>query len=129
MQETDIVTCSARVILRRASHSSPGALIRVFTLRLSGMLSATVRHCHMPAISSCMAACKKSALTLGKTCADALAPRGTSVLAYAPLFPHPKEEKWNFIVADTANNTVFNRQEVSLIEAEAVGISHPVSTS
>ncbi len=49
------------------------------------------------------------------------------MLAYAPLFPHPKEEKWNFIVADTANNTVFNRQEVSLIEAEAVGISHPVS--
>lgn len=49
------------------------------------------------------------------------------MLAYAPLFPHPKEEKWNFIVADTANNTVYNRQEVSLIEAEAVGISHPVS--
>ena len=48
------------------------------------------------------------------------------MLAYAPLFPHPKEEKWNFIVADTANNTVFNRQDISLIEAEAVGISHPV---
>ena len=27
VQETDIVTCSARVILRRASHSSPGALL------------------------------------------------------------------------------------------------------
>ena len=50
------------------------------------------------------------------------------MLAYAPLFPHPKEEKWNFIVADTANNTVYNRQEISLIEAEAVGISHPVSS-
>ena len=61
------------------------------------------------------------------TRADAEAPRGTSVLAYAPLFPHPREEKWNFVVADAANNTVYTRQEVSLIEAEAVGISHPVS--
>lgn len=26
VQETDIVTCSARVILRRASHASPGVL-------------------------------------------------------------------------------------------------------
>ena len=59
--------------------------------------------------------------------ADAEAPRGTSVLAYAPLFPHPREEKWNFVVADAANNTVYTRQEVSLIEAEAVGVSHPVS--
>ena len=48
------------------------------------------------------------------------------MLAYAPLFPHPKEEKWTFIVADAANNTVFNRQEIALIEAEATGISHPV---
>lgn len=48
------------------------------------------------------------------------------MLAYAPLFPHPKEEKWNFIVADAANNTVYSRQEVSLIEAEAVGITHLV---
>ena len=48
------------------------------------------------------------------------------MLAYAPLFPHPKEEKWTFIVADAANNTVFNRQEIALIEAEAGGISHPV---
>jgi len=50
------------------------------------------------------------------------------VLAYAPLFPHPKEEKWNFIVADANNNIVYNRQEVSLIEAEAASIAHPVST-
>ena len=49
------------------------------------------------------------------------------MLAYAPLFPHPREEKWNFVVADAANNTVYTRQEVSLIEAEAVGVSHPVS--
>jgi len=49
------------------------------------------------------------------------------VLAYAPLFPHPKEEKWNFIVADANNNIVYNRQEVSLIEAEAASIAHPVS--
>ena len=49
------------------------------------------------------------------------------MLAYAPLFPHPREEKWNFVVADAAANTVYARQEVSLIEAEAVGISHPVS--
>ena len=48
------------------------------------------------------------------------------MLAYAPLFPHPKEEKWNFIVADAAKNTVYSRQEVSLIEAEAVGIAHTV---
>ena len=48
------------------------------------------------------------------------------MLAYAPLFPHPKEEKWNFIVADAPNNTVYSRQEVSLIEAEAVGIAHLV---
>ena len=63
----------------------------------------------------------------GAAHADAGAPRGTSVLAYAPLFPHPREEKWNFVVADAANNTVYTRQEASLIEAEAVGISHPVS--
>lgn len=48
------------------------------------------------------------------------------MLAYAPLFPHPKEEKWHFIVADATNNTVYTRQEVSLIEAEAAGIDHPV---
>jgi hypothetical protein len=38
--------------------------------------------------------------------AGAEPPSGRAVLAYAPLYPFPKEEKWHFVVADVANNAV-----------------------
>ncbi|EIE19320.1 hypothetical protein COCSUDRAFT_48909 [Coccomyxa subellipsoidea C-169] len=75
--ETDIVTCSVRVVLSRPSHASP----------------------------------------------DTQPPKGTSVLAYAPLYPYPKPEKWNFIVADPVTNTVYTRAETALVEAEAAGLT------
>lgn len=50
------------------------------------------------------------------------APTGRAVLAYAPLYPYPKEEKWTFVVADQGANTVYARAEVSLIEAETAGL-------
>ncbi|BDA43749.1 Translocation protein SEC63 homolog [Coccomyxa sp. Obi] len=81
--ETDIVTCSVRVLLSRPSHASP----------------------------------------------DAQAPKGTSVLAYAPLYPYPKPEKWNFIVGDPLTNTVYARAEAALVEAEALGLAERVAAS
>ena len=55
-------------------------------------------------------------------CADTQPPKGTSVLAYAPLYPYPKPEKWNFIVADPLTNTVYARAETALVDAEAAGL-------
>ncbi len=55
--------------------------------------------------------------------ADTQPPKGTSVLAYAPLYPYPKPEKWNFIVADPVTNTVYTRAETALVEAEAAGLT------
>lgn len=54
--------------------------------------------------------------------ADAQPPKGTSVLAYAPMYPYPKPEKWNFIVADPLTNTVYARAETALVDAEAAGL-------
>lgn len=55
--------------------------------------------------------------------ADTQPPKGTSVLAYAPLYPFPKPEKWNFVLADALSNTVYARVETALLEAEAAAMA------
>ncbi len=49
------------------------------------------------------------------------------MLAYAPLYPYPKPEKWNFIVGDPLSNTVYARAEAALVEAEALGLAERVA--
>ena len=44
------------------------------------------------------------------------------MLAYAPLCPVPREEKWYIILADPLNNAVLTYTTVSLVEAEAAGL-------
>ena len=39
-------------------------------------------------------------------------PKQGAVLAYAPLYPFPKEEKWVFVVGDLLANCVYARTEV-----------------
>ena len=39
-------------------------------------------------------------------------PKQGAVLAYAPLYPFPKEEKWVFVVGDLLANSVYARTEV-----------------
>lgn len=51
------------------------------------------------------------------------------MLAYAPLYPYPKPEKWNFIVGDPLTNTVYARAEAALVEAEALGLAERVAGS
>ncbi len=45
------------------------------------------------------------------------------MLAYAPLYPFPKEEKWVFMIGDPLLNAVFVRTEVPLLEAEQAGFA------
>ena len=47
---------------------------------------------------------------------------GKGVQAYAPLYPHPRQEQWYFILADTANNAIFSLSVHTLLEAEAAGL-------
>lgn len=42
--------------------------------------------------------------------------------AYAPLYPHPRQEQWYFILADTASNGIFSLSAHTLLEAEAAGL-------
>ena len=49
-------------------------------------------------------------------------PKGTSVLAYAPHCPVPREERWYVILADAANNAVLTWSIASLLEAEKAGL-------
>ena len=51
------------------------------------------------------------------------------MLAYAPLYPYPKPEKWNFIVGDPLTNTVYARAEAALVEAEALGLAERAAGS
>ncbi|KAK9829144.1 hypothetical protein WJX72_004149 [[Myrmecia] bisecta] len=47
--------------------------------------------------------------------------KGSGVQAFAPHFPHPKPEKWWFVLADMPNNEVHAFVSATLLEAEAVG--------
>ncbi|KAK9831724.1 hypothetical protein WJX74_007311 [Apatococcus lobatus] len=78
IMEQDIITCSVRCVIHRASHAQPG-----FALQGAA---------------------------------------GKGVQAYAPHYPHPRQEQWYFILADTANNAIFSLSAHTLLEAEAAGL-------
>lgn len=51
----------------------------------------------------------------------------TSLQAYAPNYPFPRDEHWIFIVADPSNNTVLGWARVGLVEAESIGARYAAS--
>ena len=43
--------------------------------------------------------------------------------AYAPSFPGTRQERWFFVLANTAANAVLSVQGVNLLRAEAAGVA------
>lgn len=56
-------------------------------------------------------------------------PKGSSVQAFAPLFPGPRQERWYFCLADTPRNATFAVQPESLLAAEAAGVVSALSNT
>ena len=49
-------------------------------------------------------------------------PKGTSVQAFAPLFPGSRQERWYFFLADVPKNITFSIKPESLLAAEAASV-------
>lgn len=52
---------------------------------------------------------------------------GKGVQAYAPLYPHQRQEQWIFILADASNNAIFTWSLHTLLEAESAGLKQQQS--
>ncbi len=52
---------------------------------------------------------------------------GKGVQAYAPLYPHQRQEQWYFILADASNNAIFAMAPHTLLDAEAAGLKQQQS--
>jgi hypothetical protein len=62
----------------------------------------------------------------GTKAAEANAPiPGRPIRAFTPLYPHPKDEQWHFILAEPSSNTVYGWTKVpTLAEAEVYNLTH-----
>ena len=56
-------------------------------------------------------------------------PKGSSVQAFAPLFPGSRQERWWFVLADTNKNASLIVQPESLLTAEAAGVVAALNSS